>query len=295
MSESRFLEIISKISNLTEVLQNKNVIIFGAGNVGKEVSTVLRLFNKDHFFVDNNSALWGTRHLDIPIENPSRISEFNRGEFIVLVACTYSYDITYQLEDILLQHEVDFYLIYAGPGYRYPTKINGVEIGKHSYGFFKHCKPGTLLSRVGAFCSINETAEIGFINHPTKFITTHPFVYESRYGLIEDEDTQRLSEISKNKQIEIGNDVWIGAGVLILPSVKIGNGVIVGGGAVVTKDIPDYAVVVGVPAKIIKYRFSESEIKILNKIEWWNWSDKKIKQNGKYFLNNEEFFKRHVL
>lgn len=78
--------------------------------------------------------------------------------------------------------------------------------------------------------------------------------------------------------------------VTILPSVRIGNGAIIGAGAVVTKDVPDYAVVVGSPAKVIKYRFSDEEIDILNKSKWWEWPDEKIRANIEKFSNKQEFF-----
>lgn len=89
-----------------------------------------------------------------------------------------------------------------------------------------------------------------------------------------------MDSIIKNGKVTIGNDVWIGAGTIILPNIKIGNGVIIAAGAVVTKDIPDYAMVGGVPAKVIKYRFNPQEIEILNKVKWWNWSDEKDCRNG---------------
>lgn len=294
MSERRILEILDKIIGMTEILQNKQIIVFGAGSIGKEVSVVLSSLNYRHFFVDNNGSLWDTKWLDIQIENPMKIKEYKKGDFIVLIASTYSMEISTQLEELSLIYEEDYYFLYTGLGYRYSTIINGVEIGKHSYGFYKHCKPGTLLKKVGAFCSINETAQMGFINHPTEFITTHPFIYEQAYGLLEDKGIQSLFSISDNQGIEIGNDVWIGAGALILPSVKIGDGAIIGAGAVVTKDIPDYAIAVGVPAKVIRYRFTDEEIEILKKIQWWNWSDEKIRECGQDFLNNEEFFLKHT-
>ncbi len=94
----------------------------------------------------------------------------------------------------------------------------------------------------------------------------------------------------RNPDILIGNDVWIGANVLIMPGVKIGNGVIIGAGAVVIKDIPDYAIAVGIPAKVIKYRFNDQQIKLLNEVQWWNWDDDFIKAHINLFKDNELFF-----
>ena len=91
-------------------------------------------------------------------------------------------------------------------------------------------------------------------------------------------------------KVEIGHDVWIGTNVTILPSVKIGNGAIIAAGAVVTKDIPDYAIVGGVPAKVLKYRFSDDEIKRLNQSKWWEWPDEKIKRHINKFSAPEDFF-----
>ena len=128
------------------------------------------------------------------------------------------------------------------------------------------------------------------MNHPTSYITTNPFIYYKSRGIVT-EDRLDLIDKEKNKKVIIGNDVWIGENVTLLPSVKIGNGAIISAGSIVTKDVPDYAIVGGVPAKIIKYRFSKEEIKILNDIKWWEWPNEKIKQNINYFTSNEEFFK----
>ncbi|MEY0719389.1 CatB-related O-acetyltransferase [Providencia alcalifaciens] len=77
---------------------------------------------------------------------------------------------------------------------------------------------------------------------------------------------------------KIGNDVWIGVNSIILDGVKIGNGAIIAAGSVVTKDIPDYAIVGGIPAKIIKYRYPPNEIKILNEISWWDLDEECLKE-----------------
>lgn len=90
----------------------------------------------------------------------------------------------------------------------------------------------------------------------------------------------------KNKLVTIGNDVWIGTRVIIMGGVKIGNGAVIGAGAIVTKDVPDYAIAVGVPAKVVKYRFSPDIIEKLLELQWWNLSEEELKENIKEFQRN---------
>lgn len=97
----------------------------------------------------------------------------------------------------------------------------------------------------------------------------------------------------KTRQAIIGNDVWIGAHATIVNGVRIGTGAVIGAGAVITKDVPPYAIVVGNPARVVKYRFSENIIHKLLAIKWWNWSPEKILANEKLFLNIEKFIERH--
>ncbi len=87
----------------------------------------------------------------------------------------------------------------------------------------------------------------------------------------------------------IGNDVLIMYNAMVLSGVTIGDGAIVGAGAVVTKDVPPYAIVAGNPARVIKYRFSEEQIKALLQIRWWNWTDKEIRNFEKYFHDVDTF------
>jgi acetyltransferase-like isoleucine patch superfamily enzyme len=112
-------------------------------------------------------------------------------------------------------------------------------------------------------------------------ISTHPIFYSpSWHSSISFVEKQYYEEFV---QTIIGSDVWIGANVTILDGIKIGCGAIVAAGAAVTKDIPDYAIVGGVPAKIIKYRFSKEEIELLLSLKWWDCSYEKLKKYSHIF------------
>ncbi|EKO3576514.1 CatB-related O-acetyltransferase [Vibrio metschnikovii] len=86
-----------------------------------------------------------------------------------------------------------------------------------------------------------------------------------------------------SESVIIGNDVWIAAGAVITRGIKIGDGAVIGANAVVTKDVPPYAIVAGIPAKVIKYRFTPEIIQRLLDIQWWNWEEIKIKENFTLF------------
>ncbi|NLZ49867.1 MAG: hypothetical protein GX895_14010 [Clostridiales bacterium] len=92
----------------------------------------------------------------------------------------------------------------------------------------------------------------------------------------------------------MGNDVWLGRNVTITNGANIGNGVIAGAGAVITKDVPDYAIVVGAPAKIVRYRYNPEQIEALNRICWWDWSDEQIRERyDDFFLPIDDFIAKY--
>jgi acetyltransferase-like isoleucine patch superfamily enzyme len=129
--------------------------------------------------------------------------------------------------------------------------------------------------KIGKFCSISKNVRLitGGI-HPTNWISTFPF--RNHFNLLgKFEDGMPTT----NGDIIIGNDVWIGTGVTILSGVTIGDGAVLATGAIVTKNVPDYAIVGGVPARVIKYRFTQDQIACLLKIQWWNWSEAKLISN----------------
>lgn len=179
------------------------------------------------------------------------------------------------------------------------------HIGKHSYGPL--CRNHRFIESIGAFCSFAEGAEI-VSNHETQYITTSPIIYaganeENFIKFKEHKDTPWYIEgiqpkremLKQGRRICIGNDVWLGRNVLVTNYANIGNGVIAGAGAVITKDVPDYAVVMGVPARIVRYRYSSEQIENLNKIAWWNWADAEIRERyDDFYLPVDEFISKYL-
>lgn len=132
---------------------------------------------------------------------------------------------------------------------------------------------------IGAFCSISWNVSIGGANHDYTRTTTHSFLYSKDYGFFNGEPGYNRFEDA----CVIGNDVWIAANASICRGVTVGDGAVIAAGAVVTKDVPPYTIVGGVPAKPIKKRFSDEIIEILQKSKWWNLPQEIIKENFDLF------------
>lgn len=131
---------------------------------------------------------------------------------------------------------------------------------------------------IGSFCSIANDVIIGLGAHPSHYFSTSPIFYRKKNIL----NINLISEdlpFEEYKKIEIGSDVWIGARAVILDGVIIGHGAIVAANSVVTKDVPPYSIVAGIPARILKYRFSNEKIERLLKSAWWNLTILDIKEN----------------
>ena len=156
-----------------------------------------------------------------------------------------------------------------------------IDIGLYSYGWFR-AGPIAEHTKIGRYCSIGPGVRILPENHPLNYKSTHPYFYLKSLGFVE-------KEMIPAKKLEIGNDVWIGQSAIILRQVsKIGDGAVIGAGAVVTKDVPDYAIVAGSPAKVIRYRFSQENIQKLKKEQWWNKSIEELKESINEFTKPYE-------
>jgi acetyltransferase-like isoleucine patch superfamily enzyme len=142
---------------------------------------------------------------------------------------------------------------------------------------------------IGKFCSIAEGVTVGLGRHPLNYVSTHPAFYSATQPLAK--TFAKQDNFSPFTGTKIGHDVWIGQRAMIADGVTIGTGAVIAAGSVVTKDVPPYAVVGGIPARIIRYRFDENTIKELLKTKWWEMPDDLKLRYYKYFSSPEEFIK----
>lgn len=168
------------------------------------------------------------------------------------------------------------------------TIYRGVKIKGSKVGAYTYISANTDVENadIGKFCSISDHCRIGMGGHNTNQISTSPIFTEAHNGT-KYQWTDKDVNASPSKKAIIGNDVLIGSHALVLGGVVIGNGAVVAAGAVVTKDVPPYAVVGGVPAKVIKYRFSRDIIDKLQEIRWWDWTEGKLRANIELFQKEE--------
>ena len=143
------------------------------------------------------------------------------------------------------------------------TRINGKIVIK-----------GLAPVKIGRYCAIGDGVRIISSNHATNYMNLQ-FALQARIK----------ANIPKAEKegIEIGHNVWIGDAAIILAGVKVGNGAVIAAGAVVTKEVPPYAIVGGNPAKIIKYRINKENLQICESYFWWNWDEDKMRENNTLF------------
>jgi chloramphenicol O-acetyltransferase type B len=160
-----------------------------------------------------------------------------------------------------------------------------ITMGEYSYGTIT--RRGVMNTvTVGKYCSIaiNVVCDSGY-NHDTRWISTYPFRSNLGYDV--------PHNVTCKGDINIGSDVWICENVILMSGITIGHGAIIGANAVVTKDVEPYAIVGGVPAKVISKRFSEHQINMLLIQKWWDWPEKKVREHAHLLMSNkiDEFLK----
>ena len=182
--------------------------------------------------------------------------------------------------EYLLRYSIKKYGVKDNLARYYLDKYYGVPVGKFTWGYnniFSY-----IIHSIGAFSSIAYPQLVVPNGHKMEYVTT--WNTEIHYQ----------DELPIRHSTKIGNDVWIGGGCIIRNNVTIGDGAVIGAGSIITKDVPPYAVVVGVN-KIIKYRFPKEIIDKLMVIQWWNWEDEKIRSCYKLFEDPIAFVDAYYL
>lgn len=281
-------------------LQRKKFILFPFGKQGMLTKKILNeVFGiHEEYIIDNYLY-----KINPKIKGLSYLSQIDCKQYVILITSdneelygelrkqVRQYADDNNIVDIFEKEQID-----KNTTFHQEVSFN-VPHGKYTYS--ETLKNNRYVERVGAFCSINDSVDV-VANHAIDYISTHPFLsceddWERHEGeLCYFSGIKPKGKPYKAQKVIIGNDVWLGKNVIITNGAKIGNGVIAGAGAVITKDVPDYAVVVGVPARIIRYRYTQEQIDKLNKIAWWDWPDEKIRKYYDDFYEDIEFFiKKH--
>ena len=158
-----------------------------------------------------------------------------------------------------------------------------VKVFRSSIGAYSYVggKSRVINANIGKFCSIAGESSIGMGTHTLNKLSTCP-IFTEKYNGTGHSWCDKSSD-NPYKVVTIGNDVWVGKRVMVMGGVSIGDGAVIAAGAVVTKDVPPYAVVGGVPARVIKYRFSQDIIEKLLDLKWWNLPEEVLKDNINYF------------
>lgn len=298
--ESKCNSVINVVKKCNE---NKSIFIWGMGEVG---NIVLNILEKNGLVVDGiidqrlgeNGIVQGYKLYDKSIIT-------SKDSYVIVCMSRVVPEVAEYLIKNGYNRDNCCYMYGNDNWSEHDIVYKGCKIGRYTYGYKTLLEKFPLATSIGRYCSINESARI-WNNHPLGYVTTSPILdypgffewdeYLERNALIEkygkyhNNHPYENSKLRNNEAVIIGNDVWIGANVCILPGVTVGDGAVLAAGAVVTKNVEPYAIVGGVPAKCIKYRFSNEIIDFFLKIKWWDWSHEEIEKNIELFYQPDKFF-----
>lgn len=281
-----------------------NIIVYPCGDVGIQIINIMKsIYNLDPaLIIDNRKCKYSRR-----IHNISYLGAIDTNDCVLILASTnpdiyeelfMSASVYFPIKKII-ELECMFNISHTYP--QYVTKI-----GKYSYGPI--CINHKLIESIGSFCSFAAGVDV-VENHEIRYVTTHPIIYagkninEFEFSFDSFSNDQWYfagidppsDKIKKQRRSIIGNDVWLGKNVTVTNGANIGNGVIAAAGAVITKDIPDYAIVAGVPARVIRYRYTPMQIESLNRIAWWNWTEEEIRERyHDFYLPIDDFINKYL-
>lgn len=278
-----------------------NIIIFPCGDVGFKTIEILKTIYgiEPAYLIDNFKCKYSSK-----IHNISVLKDLSDDYAIILTST--NVELYNNLKEMvknafLSDRIIELDSMKNKRSFKMP--VFHTDIGKHSFGPI--CRNHPYIERIGAFCSFAEGVEyVG--NHETRYISTHTMIHQGKniegydypkayyeHVFLGNEPIGEL--VKKQNRAYIGNDVWLGKNVIITNSANTGDGVVAGAGSVITKDVPDYAIVMGVPARISRFRYNSDQIKALKAISWWDWSDDVIKSRFEDFYKPiDEFIRKYI-
>lgn len=293
----------------------RSFIIFPFGDIGMRVKNILNVAYgiAEEAIVDNRLCRYNKK-----IYSSKYLENFGGGTDVCVILATTNSCIYEELKGVLRKYftedsieELDIMTMQNEDSEDDEDKNEPYHhvVGKYSYGPLTAGK-NECVESVGSFCSFAVGSDV-VPNHAVDYITTHPMIYFGSEQCMYGRDCHNYGKAShatwyfpgvlprgivrKSTRSRIGNDVWLGRNVIITNGANIGNGVIAAAGAVITRDVPDYAIVAGVPAKIIRYRYNDEQIAALNKIAWWNWTDEEIRERyDDFYLPVDDFIKKYL-
>ena len=147
------------------------------------------------------------------------------------------------------------------------------ELGDYSY-VERHAQ--AIYAKIGKFCAIAANACINALEHPVERVSQHKITYRPNEYFLNAKLDKAFRERRRSAMVETGHDVWIGQGAIVMPGVHIGHGAAIAAGAIVTKSVATYAIVAGVPARFLRWRFEPKISERIIAIAWWDWEHDRL-------------------